>query len=84
MPLFKSSQKSLWPILAKIVNVQSIDVFLIGCYLGNKKPNDVDSYLHDFMYELAQLKENGLDFNGKNISVEVRGFICDTPARAFV
>ncbi|XP_075167974.1 uncharacterized protein LOC142240153 [Haematobia irritans] len=84
LPLFKSSQMNAWPILGKIVNLNQTGVFLIGCYIGNKKPHNVDCFLHDFIYEAKHLKENGIFMNGRLIYVEIRAFICDSPARAFI
>lgn len=70
--------------MGKIVNIPNVKVFLIGCYLGNKKPADVDNYLHDFIYELKEFSENGITLDGKKLQVHIRAFICDTPARSFL
>lgn len=84
LPLYKSSSVSLWPILCKIINIPNIDVFLVGCFLGNKKPSDVDNYLHDFIYEIKDFMENGIILHGRKMQLQVRAFICDAPARAFL
>lgn len=63
---------SLWLILGKFVNIPTVDVFLIGCYSGNKKPNNTYSYLHNFIYEINFLKNNGVNLYGKNIRISVR------------
>lgn len=84
LPLYKSSNTSLWPILGNIVNLKNLDVFLIGVYVGKHKPNDVDNYLHDFIYELKKIKEEGINLHEVNIKVEIRAFICDAPGRSFL
>ena len=41
-------------------------------------------YLDDFVNDLLDCLENGITINGRNISVKVRCFICDSPARAMI
>lgn len=84
LPLFKSSKLSLWPILGKIVNIKNIKVFLIGTYLGDKKPANVENFLHDFIVEAKDLLENGLEINNKKVQMQIRAIICDAPAKSFV
>lgn len=84
LPLFKSSCTSLWPIMGKLSNIENVEVFLIGAYVGAKKPSSVDIYLHDFIYDLKSLKETGIYLDGRVLKVKIRAFICDTPARAFL
>jgi len=54
LPLFKSSNTSLWPILGHFPNIPSSDVFLIGSYVGSRKPANVDDYMNDFVSELVK------------------------------
>lgn len=84
LPVFKSSNRGLWPILGRIVNMSQINVFLIGCYVGEKKPNDVDLYLHDLIYDIKNINENGFFVDGCKTKVSIRSFVCDTPARSYV
>lgn len=84
LPLYKSSSLALWPILAKIVDNPRVKVFPIGIYLGNKKPFSVNCYLHDFVKEFADLKQYGLQIGDKIIKINIRSFVCDTPARSFI
>lgn len=84
LPLFKSSNLSLWPILGKVVNICNIKVFLIGAYLGSKKPSSIENYLHDFVMEVKDLLQNGLYINNKKVSFKLGAFICDAPAKSFV
>lgn len=69
LPLYKSSNQSLWPILAKFVNIENLKVILIGVYLGPKKPSNVDVYLHDFINEFRKLSEDGIFLYNKNVNV---------------
>lgn len=84
LPLFKSSAESLWPILGKLFPQQNTEVLLFGVYLGKKKPANVDDFMHDFVVELLNLMTNGMNINGKIVKVQIRAFICDSPAKAFL
>lgn len=84
LPLFKSSNIGLWPIMADIVNVPNLEVFLIGSYVGPSKPSSVNNFLHDFISEAKSLQDEGFLIDGIKIEVEFRAFICDAPARSFL
>ncbi|KAI8116302.1 hypothetical protein CVS40_11606 [Lucilia cuprina] len=84
LPLYKSSSMSLWPILGRAVNIKNTDVFIIGCYVGNKKPLNIDSYLHDFVKEFSDLSQTGFIVDNNQIVVKIKAFVCDAPAEAFV
>lgn len=83
LPLFKSSNVQVWPILGRIRNLES-QVFIISIYQGEKKPNDVNAFLYEFVVECSDLINNGLHFNGKVYEVLLDSLICDAPAKAFV
>lgn len=62
--------------------------FFIGIYAGDGKPEDLDTFLGPFVTEMQQLQE-GLKITdksqrGKLIHVNLRAFICDSPARAMI
>ncbi|CAD7081497.1 unnamed protein product [Hermetia illucens] len=84
LPLYKSSNKGVWPILGKVVNENAIKVFLIGTYLGPSKPNSLKHYLLDFVTEVNNLTQNGVEINGRTLRFEIRAFICDAPAKVFI
>jgi len=88
LPLFKSSSVQFWPVLGKICLRESTmsakRVFAVAIFCGKSKPASVDEYLHDFVNELCVLKATGLHFHGRHFKVDVLGFVCDAPARAFV
>lgn len=80
LPISKSSKSQVWPILGRF----NINVFVIGIYWGNSKPNVVSDYFKPFVQETKELYENGITVNGQKILVTIRSFICDSPARAFI
>ena len=72
--LFRSSTKQLWPILASYNNS---NIFIVGLYCGNQKPNCVNEFLYDFIREVKDLLLNGLIINDKHYCIELRAFLCD-------
>lgn len=84
LPLFKSKDMRLWPILGRIINLPNVNIFLIGSYVGTKKPVDVDLYLHDLVFEIKKLKESGFFVDSHRLEITIRAFIVDIPARSFV
>ena len=84
LPLFRSSSGEFWPILGCIENCGKMDPFVIGLFYGLKKPSNVHEYLHDFVTEMKDLQQNGFEHNDFTFQVSIAGFICDTPARAFI
>jgi len=85
LPLYKSCAKQFWPILGKVYNQNIMSrVFTIAIFCGTSKPDSVQEYLHDFVNELCCLKQVGVTFHHKHLSIEISGFSCDAPARAFV
>lgn len=83
LPLFKSSNLQLWPILGLFLGFKLKEPVVIGLFSGTKKPNAPDEFLRDFTDELKQLHE-GFFFRGKKVFIELDSVICDTPARSFV
>ena len=81
LPLLKSSQIQLWPILGSFGN---LDVFIIALFCGSSKPNSVEQYLFDFIDEVKKLDENGISHNGRKYRFSIKTFVCDAPARSFL
>ena len=81
VPLFKSSNVQLWPILCSVSNQSP---FLVALFSGTTKPTSVSVFLEDFLTEYAHLKENKLLYNDTQYTVSIRAFVCDAPARAFL
>ena len=83
LPLFKSSQNSLWPVLCALVNVKPVTVFPVVLTYGKSKPDDL-SFLEDIIRDLEYVLQNGIRFGNRTLSVVLRCIVCDAPARAFV
>ena len=82
VPLSKSSNSQLWPILGSING--SAFVFIIGIFHAFTKPNSVKEYLQEFLDEAKQLMENGIEIKGVTYPFSIKCFICDCPARSFL
>lgn len=80
-PVSNSSQSDLWPILGRIYTPVLGDPFEIGVYKGNGKPADFNEFLSRCVDEAKDLVDDGLVYNGKKVSVEVK-FVADAPALA--
>lgn len=81
LPLFKSSNSSLWPILCSDILIEK--VYMIGVFFGKHKPKDSNEFLQKFVSELLPFVENGYVSNtGKVVAVRLFGLICDAPAKA--
>ena len=65
LPLFKSSSKQFWPILAILKGISHSTPFVIGIFCGHTKPTSLDEYLADFVQEMQRLRENGVRHDGK-------------------
>ena len=82
LPLFRSSNTVLWPILCSIL-IQPITVFPIAVTCGKSKPENLD-FLQDTVEELSQILQNGLQYEGRDVRVTLRFIACDAPARDMV
>lgn len=82
VPLAKSSNSQLWPILGTVVPYNY--VFIIGIFHGHKKPFCADVFLTSFVEEMKILLDNGIQHNDQKYTLKLRSFICDAPARSFV
>jgi len=86
LPLFKSSNAQFWPILARTVQPYNSKPFIIGIFLGEHKPTNVQEFLQAYVAEINVICESGIKVPETNhiIGIEISCVICDTPARAFV
>lgn len=84
LPLFKSSNTQLWPILALVKDIPNAKPFPIALFCGKSKPAPLHAYLVQFVDELVILLRDGFSFENINYTVRVHSFICDAPARAFI
>ena len=84
LPLYKSSKDEFWPILFNIQEAPTLQSMVIGIYCGKGKPSDANLFLNRFVVEMEDVLKKGVEINGHTISVSIRCFICDSPARAFI
>jgi len=93
LPLSSSSGSSFWPILGYIRQNKDQSVFSIGIYWGNRKPDNSNDFMKDFVDEITYLIKNGIDLehlNNKTLTVAVHknlaidSFCCDTPTKSFL
>lgn len=60
--------------------MNSPEVFPVGAYFGEKKPDDANEFLKKIFYELIELCEKGFE----GVPITCSALICDTPAKAFI
>ncbi len=84
LPLFRSSNVQLWPILGNIATLSKADVFIIGLYSGASKPANVTTFLHDFVVEMKNIISNCLNDLNRHYAVEINAIICDAPAQSSI
>lgn len=82
LPISKSSNSALWPILCSDTVLKS--VFIVGAYYGQTKPQCNNDFLRHFVDEAIFLINNGFFYNGIKVKINFHGLICDAPAKAFV
>ena len=80
LPLFKSSNLQLWPILIRFSSFKPVPVAL---YCDYKKP-DMEEYLGEFVDEMEKLLSEPLVVSGSSYELSIYTFTCDTPARALL
>lgn len=83
LPLSKSSGSQFYPVLVSLFPVENL-IGLVGIYHGYKKPDDPNLFLRDFIDEAKKLTINGLAFSDRMVHFEIKAFICDAPAKAFI
>lgn len=82
LPLYNSSQKGLWVILAIVTAFNcSQQIFIVGVYLGYNKPDNFFDFIRPFIEEAKNL--DNYVFDGSPIGVKIRCIICDAPARNY-
>lgn len=85
LPLTQNNNQ-FWPMLAYIIidDSSTKDVFLVGLYYGKEKPHCSNGFLSDFVKEAKELTSNGIVINNINISISIRFFACDSPAKSYI
>ena len=81
-PLQNSTEKGIWPLQCS--SNLSTQVFLIGLFYGPGKPIEVDQFLRMFVDETKSLVNEGLVYLNEEFTINIAGFICDTPAKSMI
>lgn len=84
LPIFNCSRIEFWPILFNVFENPQLPVMVAGIFSGKNKSIDVDSYLTPFVDEMNEIMSDGILIGTHKITVLIRCFVCDSPARAFV
>jgi hypothetical protein len=84
LPLFKSSNIELYPILGVCSDFINDTPFIISCFVGTGKPDPIETFLAPFLLEFKKLQLAGFDCNNKHFNIDIKFFICDAPARAYL
>ena len=79
--VYKSSNLPFWSILCSVDNLEP---FIVAIFYDNSKPNSVDDYLSDLVSELLNLYEDGKHINDEVVDIQIKAFVYDAPARAFL
>lgn len=81
---FNSSKKYESPIIGLIVGTR-VRPFLIGLYVGDKKPDNIDNLMISFCEEVKILRGQGVLVGDQTnpIKFDIRAFITDTPGRSY-
>lgn len=84
LPLYKNGTDQIWPILCNVKENPDLKPMIIGIFHGKTKPKKVEEFLKPFVDELLPLLQTGIVINNHKITIKLRAFICDSPARAFI
>lgn len=84
LPIFKSTNTQLWPIIGLLKNDPNARPFVVALFCGQAKPSPLNGFLKQFVDELEKLLRDGFDFEDIHYTVKTHSFICDAPARAFI
>lgn len=83
VPLFKSSNTQLWPILCLARTPMISDPFTVAIYKGVTKP-PCGEHFKQFVDEMKELLSEGIYYDDVTYNFVIHSFVCDAPARAFI
>lgn len=84
IPIYNNGSSQFWPILFNVQEFPAMKPMAIGIFYGHSKPKMVEEFLQPFVDEMIVILNNGVIVNGHKLTVKIRAFICDTPARSFI
>lgn len=84
LPLYNSSKVEFWPVLFNVADMPEVPPMIIGIFCGKSKTSDVESFLTPFVDEINEILRNGIWINSQKVTIRIRCFVCDSPARAYV
>lgn len=58
-------------------------MFVVDAYHSNHKPKVGDLFNY-FASEFQNILNDGIQINGEIVNVQIRGFICDAPAKSLI
>lgn len=73
--------QQFWPILCSVSNIGDKRPFIVGLYSGEKKPDNMNDYLEEFVVEYLVIYED-FTFNDVVYDIIIECIICDAPAKA--
>lgn len=82
LPIYNNSNLEVWPILCGIFGSNRRPL-AIAIYCGKGKP-PVSEFLAEFVGELDHALRNGVTINGIHTVIQLKFFVCDTPARSLL
>jgi hypothetical protein len=84
IPVCKSSNVQMWPILFKVDQVELCRPQIAGLFCGECKPICVTEFLRPFVNEMKNLENDGFVTTEIQFYVKISCIIADAPARSFV
>jgi len=84
LPVHRSSNGQLWPILGLLQHRTGTKPFCIGVYFGNSKPGSADEFLTPFIGDYNRVRATGVMVHGLHVTVTISTVVCDAPAKAFI
>jgi len=79
VPLTESSDAHFWPLLGR---VEPNHVFIIALWYGGHEPDDINTFMLDFVEESNRLSSDGISIRGRHFNFRIGYFTADTPAKA--
>lgn len=79
---FKSTNDCFWTILGCFKD--DPQPFIIAAYFGKGKPYDMETFLGQYVEEVKNLQERGVEVFNHIYPFQVRNYVLDAPARSLV